>query len=95
MPFPFGAPILEQVESLEQNLELLRAFAEKHPDLECWAATPLGPTIYFSSDSAPIVRSRLGSAGWHQEQTLLWKELDGIRFELRMPTNNFSKLVSI
>lgn len=86
MSYPFSAPLLEQVQALEDNMRLLRAFAEKHPDLQCWAATPMGPCVMFASDQLDTVKSRFGHTGWRLEGQTVTKTVDGVQIEARVPS---------
>lgn len=82
---PFNRPFSDQLASLEHGMDLLKAFAEAYPQLHPWALSPLMPSIYFGSHSIAEVGSVLGKSEWTVEQTLIHKEVLGVRCEVRLP----------
>lgn len=84
-PYPFGSPMPDQLQSITDNLALLRAFAAQYPDIHPWALSPLGPSIYLPSTSLKAVGDILGKEGWTTETDLIWKTVMGIRVECRLP----------
>lgn len=84
---PFAASFPDQLVTLRGNLSKLETYAVHFPLPDPWAVSPLGPSIYYPATAKEAVLAILGSSGWTEESHIIWKDVDGIRVEVRLNRN--------
>lgn len=91
---PFSATFPDQLAALRTNLAKLERYAVHFPLPDPWAVSPLGPSIYYPSTAKEAVLGILGRSGWTEEATIIWKDVDGIRIEIRLNRSESRPYVS-
>jgi hypothetical protein len=91
---PFAASFPDQLAALRTNLAQLEEYATQHPLPDPWAVSPLGPSCYYPSTAKDAVIGILGASGWTEENTIIWKDVDGIRIEIRLNRSESRPYVS-
>lgn len=80
--YPFNSAIGVHIREMQQNLDLLRAFASKYPDAHPTSCSVLIAAIRFPSTGADWCRDNLGREGWVVRGNDAHKTVDGVEVEL-------------
>ncbi len=84
-PYPYNAPLEEQLQHLQESLDILKNFGTLYPDVKPLIVYGAIPAMSFPSSSIQEVRDAFGPEGWTIEGSVIRKEVYGVSVEAHLP----------